>query len=131
MLTGGRVLHHLKRLLPDRRNLVAMVGYQAVGTRGRDLVQGAKSVRIHGETIPVEAPVIELHGLSAHADQDDTLRWLRSGAELPRAIFINHGEPEGSRGLARRIKSDMGIEPCIVGQDQEYGLDWLMEERRD
>ena len=127
MLTGGRVLHHLKRLLPDGRNLVAMVGYQAVGTRGRDLVEGAKTIRIHGEAIPVAARVVELHGLSAHADQDESLRWIRSGAETPRAIFINHGEPEGAKGLARRIKSELGVEPFVVGQDQEYGLDWLME----
>ncbi len=131
MLTGGRVLHHLKRLLPDRRNLVAMVGYQAAGTRGRELLEGAKALRIHGETVAVEARVVELHGLSAHADQDEILRWLRTGAELPRAIFLNHGEPEGSRGLAHRIKSDLGMTAYVVGQDQEYGLDWLMDERRD
>lgn len=127
MLTGGRVLHHLKRLLPDPRNLVALVGYQAPGTRGRELVDGAKTLRIHGRAVPVEASVVELHGLSAHADQDGILRWLRTCSELPRAIFINHGEPEGSKGLARRIKRELGLSPLVVEQGQEYGLDWLMQ----
>jgi len=129
MLTGGRVLHHLKRLLPDRRNLVAMVGYQAPGTRGRDLIDGAKVLRIHGREVPVEARVIELTGLSAHADQGELMRWIRSGSEVPPAIFLNHGEEEGSRGLARRIKSELGFEPYIAGDGQEYDLGWLLHAR--
>lgn len=127
MLTGGRVLHHLKRLLPDSRNLVAMVGYQATGTRGRDLIDGAKTLQIHGRSVPVEARVIELQGLSAHADQDDMLRWIRSGASLPRAVFVNHGEPNGAQGLARRLKSELGLHPYVAGQGQEYELDWLFD----
>ncbi len=130
MLTGGRVLHHLKRLLPDRRNLVAMVGYQAPGTRGRDLIEGARVLRIHGQNVPVEARVITLTGLSAHADQNELMRWIRSGAEVPPAIFLNHGEDEGARGLARRIKSELGFEPYIPEHGQEYDLGWLLHARR-
>lgn len=129
MLTGGRVLHHLKRLLPDRRNLVAMVGYQAPGTRGRDLLEGAKVLRIHGREVPVAARVIELTGLSAHADQGELMRWIRSGPEAPPAIFLNHGEEDGARGLARRIKSELGFDPFVAGDGQEYDLGWLLHAR--
>jgi metallo-beta-lactamase family protein len=128
MLTGGRVLHHLKRLLPDRKNLVAMVGYQAEGTRGRELLAGASSLRIHGEDVPVAAKVIELTGLSAHADQEELLRWMRSGANPPRAIFINHGEPQAAKTFAHRIKSELGIEPYVPGLGQEYSLGWLLRQ---
>ena len=107
MLTAGRVLHHLRRLLPERRNLVLLVGYQAAGTRGRALLEGAKTLRMHGMDVPVRASFQSLQGFSAHADADELLRWLRSSEKPPPTVFVTHGEPEASRKLARRIEEEL------------------------
>ncbi|MCC6381203.1 MAG: MBL fold metallo-hydrolase [Dehalococcoidia bacterium] len=102
MLSGGRVLHHLERLLPDPRNLIVLTGYQAVGTRGRSLLEGATTLRMHGRDVPVGARHLALDGLSAHADRDDLLRWVRSGPK-PRTVFLAHGEPEEAEALAAAL----------------------------
>jgi metallo-beta-lactamase family protein len=101
MATGGRVVHHLKRRLPFRQNLVVFVGYQAEGTLGRSLVEGAKTVHIHGDEIEVRAEVIMLDAFSAHADAEELLRWVREAA--PKRIALIHGEPEGRRALAEAL----------------------------
>jgi len=106
MLTGGRILHHLKRLLPDERNTVVLAGYQAAGTRGRALLHGAKTIRIHGEDVPVRAEVTDFCGFSGHADQSEIMRWLSQAPRPPREIFLVHGEPESSQALAEKIRSD-------------------------
>jgi metallo-beta-lactamase family protein len=93
MATGGRILHHLARRLPDSRSTVLLVGYQAEGTRGRCLQDGAKSVRIFGEQIPVRAQVVEIGQLSAHAGRSELLRWLSGFQASPRQAFLVHGEP--------------------------------------
>jgi metallo-beta-lactamase family protein len=119
MLTAGRVLHHLRRLLPEERNLVLLVGYQAAGTRGRALLEGANSLKVHGQEVPVRARFQAIHGLSAHADSDELLRWLRSAPTSPRTVFITHGEPEAARALARRIELETPadcIEPRLGDQ---------------
>lgn len=103
MLTGGRVLHHLKRLMPDPGNLIMLVGYQSAGTRGRALQDGAKYLRMHGGNIPVRAKVVTLHGFSAHADQDELIRWGLEEPGAPRTIFLAHGEPSAVDVLAKRI----------------------------
>jgi metallo-beta-lactamase family protein len=103
MANGGRVVHHLKRLLPDPRNAVVFVGYQAGGTRGRALVDGARFVGIHGENIPVRAEIKSLHGLSAHADRDELIRWCRALPAAPRRIFLNHGEDPARKALAAAL----------------------------
>ncbi len=90
MCTGGRILHHLKWRLPDQRNVVLFVGYQAEGTRGRRLLEGAERVRIHGENIPVRARIVQAHALSGHADRDEILRWLSGFNQPPRQTFIVH-----------------------------------------
>lgn len=104
MLTGGRILHHLKRLLPDPRHTVALIGYQAAGTRGRALQEGSPTVRIHRQEIPVAARVEDLCGFSGHADVDEILRWLRQAGAPPRSVFLVHGEPESSAALAGTIR---------------------------
>lgn len=104
MASGGRVLHHLARLLPDPRNSVLLVGFQAVGTRGRILQEGARSVKIFGEYVAVRARVEDLTGLSAHADGDELVRWVRSAPRPPKQIFIVHGEPAGASALRGRLE---------------------------
>ncbi|MDH3746265.1 MAG: MBL fold metallo-hydrolase, partial [Acidobacteriota bacterium] len=103
MATGGRVVHHLKQLLPKQRNAVIFVGYQAGGTRGRALVNGARTVGIHGEVVPVKAEIQSLHGLSAHADRDELLRWCDALPAKPQRIFLNHGEDPARKALAAAL----------------------------
>jgi len=108
MATGGRVLHHLKRLAPDHRNAVLFAGFQAGGTRGASMVAGAKSVKIHGAHVPVRAEVTNLNMLSAHADADEIVAWLRNLQAPPRMCFITHGEPAASDALRCRIEEELG-----------------------
>ena len=107
MATGGRVLHHLKHLLPDARNTVVLVGFQAIGTRARDLADGAREVKIHGRYVPVRAEVVDLAGFSVHAEADELLQWLSGLAAPPEACFVVHGEPASSTALARRIEDEL------------------------
>jgi metallo-beta-lactamase family protein len=108
MATGGRVLHHLKRVLPDGRNTVLFVGYQAPGTRGRALVEGAQEVKIHGQFIPVSARVERIDSMSAHADCPEILRWLRGFTAPPATTYIVHGEPRGMQALQAAITGELG-----------------------
>ena len=99
MATGGRILHHLARRLPDSRNTVLLVGYQAEGSRGRALEDGAKYVRIFGDQMPVRARVVELGQLSAHAGKSELLRWLSGFKTPPKQTFLVHGEPVALEAL--------------------------------
>jgi metallo-beta-lactamase family protein len=111
MATGGRVPHHLAHRLPDPQSLVVFVGYQAEGTLGRSLVDGAKRVRIHGADVEVRAGVILLDAFSAHADQDELLRWVAEAA--PKRVALVHGEEEGRRSLAAALKEAHGMEVLL------------------
>jgi metallo-beta-lactamase family protein len=108
MATGGRVLHHLKVLAPDPRNTVLFAGFQAGGTRGQAMTNGAESVKIHGAYVPIRAEVANLHMLSAHADADETLAWLRNFQSAPKETFITHGEPAAADALRHRIEEELG-----------------------
>ena len=108
MATGGRVLHHLKRYAPDARNTILFAGYQAAGTRGASMVAGASTIKIHGEMIPVRAEVRNLAMLSAHADANELMRWLRGFVRAPRKVFLTHGEPQAAEALAVRITTELG-----------------------
>ena len=108
MATGGRVLHHLKYRLPDPRNTVIFVGYQAVGTRGQLLRDGARSIKIHGEQVPVRAQIRNIEAFSGHADYVEILRWLGKFRKPPRMTFVVHGEEESSRALAAEIEKNLG-----------------------
>ncbi len=108
MATGGRVLHHLKFLAPNPKNSILLVGFQAAGTRGDALVHGVDHIKIHGEMIPVKAQVATLDSLSAHADANEILNWLRHSSHPPKITFITHGEPLASDALRKKIEQDLG-----------------------
>jgi metallo-beta-lactamase family protein len=108
MATGGRVLHHLKAALPDSRNTVLLVGFQAEGTRGRRLLNGEKTIRIHGIDVPVNAQVEVIDSMSAHADSQEILRWLRGFEAPPNTTYLVHGEPAGIQALRQTIVKDLG-----------------------
>jgi metallo-beta-lactamase family protein len=107
MAAGGRVLHHLRHLLPDPRNTVLIVGFAAEGTRARDLAEGARTIKIHGEYVPVRAEVVQADAFSAHADADGVLSWL-SGAPEPVTTYVVHGEPGAAAALRDRIDRELG-----------------------
>lgn len=116
MVTGGRVLHHLEARLPDERTTVLLPGFQAAGTRGRSLQDGARTLRMHGREIPVRAHVEVLDGLSAHADQNDMLRWLGGFRRAPRQVYVVHGEPAAATALATAIRERLRW-PVAVAED--------------
>jgi len=102
------VLHHLKAALPDPRNTVLLVGFQAEGTRGRHLLDGVKAVKIHGQMIPVHAHVDRIESMSAHADSSEVLRWLGGFERPPKRTFLVHGEPASMDALAGSIRQKLG-----------------------
>ncbi|WP_344561002.1 MBL fold metallo-hydrolase RNA specificity domain-containing protein [Streptomyces axinellae] len=107
MATGGRVLHHLRRLLPSSRNAVVIVGFAARGTRARDLVDGVRAVKMFGEYVAVRAEVVDVPGFSAHADADEAVAWLRD-APPPHATYLVHGEPGAAETLRNRLDDELG-----------------------
>jgi metallo-beta-lactamase family protein len=122
MATGGRVLHHLKLRLPDPRTTVLLVGYQAAGTRGRSLQQGASTIRMHGQDIPVRARVETLDGLSAHADREEIFRWLSGFRRAPRQTYIVHGEPGSAQSLADTIQSRLHWKASVARDGETVQL---------
>lgn len=108
MATGGRILHHLKAFAPDERNTVLFVGFQAGGTRGEAMVNGARTIKIHGQYIPVRAEVVSVNHFSAHADAGEIMGWLKHFNTPPRETFITHGEPGPADALRHRIKEELG-----------------------
>jgi len=122
MATGGRVLHHLKLRLPDPKTTVLFVGFQAAGTRGRALQDGKKEIKMLGETVPVKAKVKTVDGFSAHADQQEILRWLGNFKIAPRRTFVVHGEPPASEALAKLIKEKLGWNTEIPSYGKKIGL---------
>ena len=112
MMNGGRILHHLAQRLPDPATTVLVAGFQAIGTRGRSLIDGAKYLRIHGRDIPVKAAVRRVDALSGHADRREIGRWL-AGMPAPRRTFLVHGEPPAARGMADYLRETRGWEVQI------------------
>lgn len=108
MATGGRVVHHLKVFAPDANNVILLAGFQAGGTRGASLAAGARSLRIHGQDVPVNAQVLQLSSMSAHADANELLAWIRQLPQPPKETFITHGEPAASDALRARIEHELG-----------------------
>ena len=113
MATGGRVLHHLERMLPDPRNAVVLTGYQAAGTRGRALLEGATRLKMHGRYVGVRAEVVLDEEFSVHADAPGLIEWLRDLDPRPGTVFCTHGEPQAAAALAARVESELGL-PAVV-----------------
>lgn len=122
MCTGGRIKHHLRVRLPDPRNTVCFVGFQAAGTRGRAIADGAQQVWIFGEQVPVKATIARVEGFSAHADRAQLLAWLAGFQVPPQAVFVVHGEPKGSEALAQGIMQQLGWRTHIPVLDEIVSL---------
>jgi metallo-beta-lactamase family protein len=117
MATGGRILHHLRRRLPDERNTILFAGYQVDGTRGRKLVDGAPSIKMFGEEVEVRARVEDMRAFSAHGDRDDLLRWVGSLETTPRRTFVVHGEPVAAAALRDRLDEQLGHDAAVAELD--------------
>jgi metallo-beta-lactamase family protein len=122
MATGGRVLHHLKEFAPDSRNTILLAGYQAAGTRGEALFRGAKTLKIHGQQVPVNAEVACINGFSAHADQAEIMNWLKHFNHAPKVTFITHGEQLQAQGLETKIQKDLNWNTRIPEYLEEVEL---------
>ena len=120
MATGGRVLHHMAHHAGDHRNMIILTGYQAPGTRGATLASGARSVRIHGRDVTVNAEIAQLESSSAHADSDQLLAWLHAMPAPPSQVYVVHGERNASDELRKRISHDLGWRALVP----EHGATW-------
>jgi metallo-beta-lactamase family protein len=122
MATGGRVLHHLKAALPDARNTVLLVGFQAEGTRGRQLADGTRAIKIHGDTVPVMARVEKIESMSAHADYQEIMRWLGGFRRAPATTFLVHGELTAMEALRATIDAKLGWNTLMPQHGQTVPL---------
>ena len=122
MATGGRVLHHLARHLPDQRSCVVLVGYQAAQTRGRRLAEGARTLRLLGRDVPVAAEIVELPELSVHADRDELVAWLAGASRPPAHVHVVHGEPRAAAALARLIEERLGWKASVPARGERAPL---------
>ncbi|MBM4014634.1 MAG: MBL fold metallo-hydrolase [Planctomycetes bacterium] len=122
MLAGGRVLHHLRRLLPEPQHMIVLAGFQAIGTRGRALRDGARFLRMHGAAVPVRAQVAEVPGMSGHADADELLRWLRGLPQPPARTCVVHGEPDAAAAFALRLGSELGHVASVARHEER--IEW-------
>ena len=122
MMTGGRILHHLKFFGPNSRNTILITGYQAIGTRGARLLNHEKTLKIHGEIIPIRAEIAELTSASAHADYTEILKWIEGFQIKPKQIFINHGEAKASAQLQQFIEEQFAIKCIVPDYKQRYKL---------
>jgi metallo-beta-lactamase family protein len=123
MATGGRVLHHLARYLPNHRNTIVLVGFQAAQTRGRQLADGARQVKLLGRYVPVRAEVVDLPSFSVHADRSELVDWLSGAAAEPEALFLVHGEPDASAALQDAIVERLGWDAVIPSYEERVRLD--------
>ena len=122
MCVGGRILHHLKTMLPDPRNTVLFAGFQAPGTRGDKIQSGAETVKIHGQEILCRAEVVDLPNLSAHADWREVIDWMRQIKEPPRMTFITHGEPNAAQAFQSHVREELGWQSEIPAYKEKVKL---------
>jgi metallo-beta-lactamase family protein len=114
MVTGGRVLHHIKHLAGDHKNTIIFAGFQAGGTRGDRILRGEKEVKIHGEMVPINAEITQLYSVSAHADYEEILGWLGHLRKAPITTFITHGEPSAAEAMKKHIEESHPNWSCVV-----------------
>jgi metallo-beta-lactamase family protein len=122
MVTGGRVLSYLEHFISLPETTIVIVGYQAEGTRGRKLLDGATDIKIHGKYYNVNATVVNIEGLSAHGDQDDLLNWLSELKTQPKKVFLVHGENQPADELRIKINERFGFETVVPYMFQEFEL---------
>jgi metallo-beta-lactamase family protein len=122
MATGGRVLHHLARCLPDNRNTILFVGFQAAGTRGQIIQSGARTVKMYGEEVPIRARIESMESLSGHADSGEILRWLGQLPKAPNKTFLVHGEPRAAQALRLKITQQLHWEASAAAYLQKVSL---------
>lgn len=118
MATGGRVVHHLANMLPVAKHTIVLVGYQAIGTRGRRLLEGEEFVKMHGKEVEVKAKIEQVNAFSVHADASELVDWLKTSSEQPKNVFIVHGEGESSMALQEKISAELGWK-TIIPQDNQ------------
>jgi metallo-beta-lactamase family protein len=123
MCTGGRIKYHLVTNISRRESTILFVGYQAIGTLGRQIVDGARKVRILGQHYPVRARIAQIQGFSAHADRDELLTWLSGLKSAPRRVFVVHGEPEAVQRFGEFVRERTGWQVSVP----EYGAEALLE----
>ena len=123
MVNGGRIVHHMRRFLPDPSTLVLTVGYQAAGTRGRALLDGATELKLSGQYVSVRARVAQIQALSAHADAGELIAWLRKSDLAPRRVFVTHGEPAPAAALRDRIESELAWNAVVPEDGSSWKLD--------
>jgi len=123
MCTGGRIKHHLVNNITRPESTIMFVGYQAVGTLGRQIVDGARKVRILGQKYKVKAKVVRVHGFSAHADRNELLNWLRELQAAPRGVFVVHGEAESAKAFGNYVRKKTGWEVTVPDYQDEALLD--------
>ncbi len=122
MASGGRVLHHLRTLAPNQRNSIVFLGFQAPGTRGERIINGAQQVKMHGEQVPIRAEVHHIDSLSAHADYAGLLDWIAQIPVPPKQIFLTHGEPDAAEALRARIEARFGWSVSVAAAGQKVVL---------
>ena len=122
MLSGGRILHHLKHRVSNERNTILFVGFQPPGSRGDWLKRGNKTMTLLGEEIPVRAEVCEMSGLSAHGDRDELLRWCRSCTGTPGRVAVVHGEPDSASAFSKTLKKDLGWNAFVPGYGETIAI---------
>jgi metallo-beta-lactamase family protein len=122
MCTGGRIKHHLANNIDRKECTILFVGYQAVGTLGRHIVEGAREVRLFGKKYPVRARVTQIHGFSAHADRGELLRWVSGLEPGPRHAFITHGEPESAHEFAALLHREKGWRTSVPEYKEKVEL---------
>jgi len=123
MCTGGRIKHHLVANISRKESTILFVGYQAIGTLGRHIVEGAKKIRILGQQYPVRARIAQIHGFSAHADRDELLQWISGLKKAPRHVFITHGEARSALSFGDFLHKKTGWEVSVP----EYGEEAILE----
>jgi len=126
MGTGGRVVHHLKQMLPNPLHSVLLVGYQAVGTRGHALENGAEKIKMHGQLVDVKASIVKIEGFSVHADGSELIEWFGKGKK-PKQVFLVHGEIESAEIFAQRLEIELKWAPIIPVAFKKYPISPRLE----